>query len=132
MQHVANHSTYHRGQVVTLLRSLGARGRHRHGGLGPGAGRAHRRASPDVRVPAPLDLSREGRLLFAGRALRTFGFGWLSLVLALYLERRGLSAPAIGAVFTATLVEDAVFTVLVAGPRAARRAGGASCSARRS
>ena len=26
LQHVANHSTYHRGQVVTLLRQLGARG----------------------------------------------------------------------------------------------------------
>lgn len=25
LQHVANHSTYHRGQVVTLLRQLGAR-----------------------------------------------------------------------------------------------------------
>jgi uncharacterized damage-inducible protein DinB len=24
MQHVANHSTYHRGQVVTMLRQLGA------------------------------------------------------------------------------------------------------------
>jgi MFS family permease len=59
-------------------------------------------------------LSPEGRLLFAGRALRTFGFGWLSLILALYLERRGFSAAAIGGVFTATLVEDAVFTILVA------------------
>jgi MFS family permease len=64
-------------------------------------------------VRSPLELSFEGRLLFAGRALRTFGFGWLSLILALYLGRRGLSAPAIGAVFTATLVEDAVFTILV-------------------
>ena len=26
VQHVANHSTYHRGQVITLLRILGARG----------------------------------------------------------------------------------------------------------
>jgi uncharacterized damage-inducible protein DinB len=26
VQHVANHSTYHRGQVVTLLRQLGAKG----------------------------------------------------------------------------------------------------------
>jgi MFS family permease len=65
-------------------------------------------------VRSPLDLTPEGRLLFAGRALRTFGFGWLSLILALYLERRGFSAAAIGAVFTATLVEDAVFTILVA------------------
>jgi uncharacterized damage-inducible protein DinB len=24
MQHLANHSTYHRGQVVTMLRQLGA------------------------------------------------------------------------------------------------------------
>ena len=72
-------------------------------------------------MPSPLELSPEGRLLFAGRALRTFGFGWLSLILALYLERRGLSATAIGAVFTGTLVEDAVFTILVAS--LAQRAG---------
>jgi uncharacterized damage-inducible protein DinB len=26
LQHVANHSTYHRGQVVTMLRQLGAKG----------------------------------------------------------------------------------------------------------
>lgn len=65
-------------------------------------------------VRSLLQLSPEGRLLFAGRALRTFGFGWLSLILALHLERRGLSATAIGAVFTGTLVEDAVFTILVA------------------
>jgi MFS family permease len=58
-----------------------------------------------------LSLSREGRLLFAGRALRTFCFGWLSLVLALYLAARGLSPAAIGAVFTATLIEDALLTM---------------------
>jgi len=65
-------------------------------------------------VRSPLNLSPEGRLLFAGRAIRTFAFGWLSLILALYLERRGLSLRAIGAVFTGTLVEDAVFTVVIA------------------
>jgi len=59
-------------------------------------------------------MSFEGRLIFTGRALRTFAFGFLSLVLALNLERRGLSACAIGAVFTATLVEDAVATALIA------------------
>jgi MFS family permease len=58
-------------------------------------------------------LSREGRLLFACRALRTFCFGWLSLALALFLAARGLSAAAIGAVFTATLVEDALLTMAV-------------------
>ncbi|HKC12171.1 MAG TPA: MFS transporter, partial [Vicinamibacteria bacterium] len=61
-----------------------------------------------------LSLSRDGRLVFAGRALRTFSFGYLSVVLALYLAERGLSAAQIGGVFTATLVEDAVLTTLLA------------------
>jgi len=60
-----------------------------------------------------MELSADGRWLFAGRALRTFSFGYLSLVLALYLAARGFSPVAIGAVLTATLVEDAVFTILV-------------------
>jgi MFS family permease len=66
-------------------------------------------------------LTRAGRLLFAARALRTFWFGALSLVLALYLDARGFSPAAIGAVFTATLVEDAVLTALVGA--LARRIG---------
>ena len=62
-----------------------------------------------------MHLTPDGRWLFAGRALRTFSFGYLSLALALYLSARGFSAAAIGGVLTATLVEDAVFTALVAG-----------------
>jgi MFS family permease len=62
-----------------------------------------------------VTLTPDGRWLFAGRALRTFSFGYLSLVLALYLAARGFSAAAIGGLLTATLVEDAVFTVLVSG-----------------
>jgi hypothetical protein len=58
-------------------------------------------------------LSPEGRLVFAGRALRSFAFGWLSVILALYLAGRGLSPTEIGAVFTATMVEDAVLTLLL-------------------
>jgi MFS family permease len=60
-----------------------------------------------------LSLSAEGRLIFAGRALRSFSFGWLSLILALYLQARGLSSLEIGAVFTATMVEDALLTMLL-------------------
>jgi len=60
-----------------------------------------------------LVLSPEGWLLFAAKALRAFGFGWLSVVLAIFLARRGLSSGEIGAVFTATLVEDAVLTMLL-------------------
>ena len=51
--------------------------------------------------------------MFAARALRSFSFGWLSVILALYLASRGLPAAAIGAVFTATMVEDALLTMLL-------------------
>jgi MFS family permease len=64
-------------------------------------------------LPTPLALSPAGRLIFAARALRSFSFGWLSVILALYLDRRGFSAGEIGAVFTATMVEDAVLTMLL-------------------
>ncbi|MCM2254941.1 MAG: MFS transporter [Vicinamibacteria bacterium] len=57
-------------------------------------------------------LSEAGRLIFLGRGLRSFAFGWLSVILALALHRRGLGATAIGAVFTATMVEDALLTLL--------------------
>ena len=38
-----------------------------------------------------MELGRDGRLLFVARAVRAFAFGWLSVVLALYLAKRGLS-----------------------------------------
>jgi len=74
-------------------------------------------SAPGTRSPvppgrgAPVALSEAGRLIFAGRALRSFAFGWLSLILALYLDHRGFGAAAIGAVFTATMVEDALLTM---------------------
>jgi MFS family permease len=68
--------------------------------------------TPRDRVPR-VSLSAAGRLIFVGRALRSFAFGWLSVILALYLDQRGFGAAAIGAVFTATMVEDAVLTMLL-------------------
>ncbi|MFI5184979.1 MAG: MFS transporter, partial [Vicinamibacteria bacterium] len=58
-------------------------------------------------------LNPDGRRLFAARAVRTFAFGWLSVVLALALARLGLSAARIGGIFTATMVEDAVLTIVL-------------------
>jgi len=58
-------------------------------------------------------LSADGRLIFAARALRSFSFGWLSVILALYLDRRGFSSGEIGALLSATMVEDAVLTMLL-------------------
>lgn len=60
-----------------------------------------------------VTLSPEGRLIFLGRALRSFSFGWLSIILALYLSERGLSVGEIGVVFSATMVEDALLTMLL-------------------
>ncbi len=59
-------------------------------------------------------LSTEGRLIFIGRGLRSLAFGWLSVILALYLQERGFSTGAIGLVFTLTLVEDALLTMFLA------------------
>jgi MFS family permease len=69
------------------------------------------RVSDAAASRAPIALTAAGRLLFAARSLRSFGFGWLSVILALYLAERGLSATAIGAMFTATMVEDALLTM---------------------
>jgi len=68
-------------------------------------------------------LTRDGALLFAGRAVRTFSLGALSLTLPLLLKERGLSAAALGAILTATLVEDALLTMAVTAvaPRWGRR-----------
>ncbi len=60
-----------------------------------------------------VTLSEAGRVIFVGRALRSFAFGWLSVILALYLDQRGFGAAAIGAVFTATMVEDAALTMII-------------------
>ena len=51
--------------------------------------------------------------MLAAKAVRTFGFGWLSVILALYLKGRGFSSGEIGGVFTATMVEDALLTMLL-------------------
>ena len=48
-----------------------------------------------------------------GRALRSFSFGWLSVILVLYLQARGLGAAAIGGILTASMVEDALLTMLL-------------------
>jgi len=52
-------------------------------------------------------LTADGRLLFATRLVRLFAYGFLSVVLALYLAEVGLTTTQIGALFTFTLMGDA-------------------------
>jgi MFS family permease len=60
-----------------------------------------------VPASAPLTLSRDGRLLFATRSLRLFGYGLISIVLVLYLAQIGLPDARIGLLLTLTLAGDA-------------------------
>jgi MFS family permease len=57
-----------------------------------------------------LDL--DGRKLLATRALRTFGYGYLAVVLALYLQQLGLGAFQVGVVLTAAVAGSAAMNVL--------------------
>src|SRR5579884_366080 len=75
------------------------------------------------RSPIQGPRSSDGRLLFVTCGVRTFAYGFLSVVLALYLAAFGLSAGAIGGVFTAALGGGAVMTILITSiaDRAGRR-----------
>lgn len=59
------------------------------------------------------ELSRDGWLLFATCAVRSFAYGFLSVVLGLYLDAIGLDTTAIGWIFTAALAGGAVMTVIL-------------------
>ncbi len=60
-------------------------------------------------------LQSDRDLLFATAAVRSFGYGFLSVVLGLHLARVGLSAGEIGGIFTAALAGGAAMTVFLAG-----------------
>ena len=60
-----------------------------------------------------FSLSRNGWLLFATCGVRSFAYGFLSVILALYLDAIGLSTLAIGWVFTAALAGGAAMTVMI-------------------
>lgn len=60
-----------------------------------------------------LPLSRDGRLLFATCGVRSFAYGFLSVVLGVYLDAIGLSTAAIGWIFTAALAGGAVMTIVL-------------------
>jgi MFS family permease len=52
-------------------------------------------------------LTSDSRLLFTTRIVRLFAYGFLSVVLALYLAQVGLTLAQVGTLFTLTLVGDA-------------------------
>ena len=77
-------------------------------------------------------MTPDTRLLFVTRAVRTFAYGLLAVILALFLAARGFSDTEIGFVFTLTLVGDAVLSLgvgAVADRFGRRRVLVASCVA---
>jgi predicted MFS family arabinose efflux permease len=60
-----------------------------------------------------LPLTRDGWLLFATCGVRSFAYGFLSVILGLYLAASGLGTTAIGWIFTAALAGGAVMTIIL-------------------
>jgi len=58
-------------------------------------------------------LNADGRLLFVTRSLRLFAYGFLSVVLVLYVARLGLSETQIGLLLTLTLVGDTFISLWI-------------------
>jgi MFS family permease len=56
-------------------------------------------------------LTTDGHLLFITRIARMFGYGFLSVVLVLYLTQAGLSETQIGLLLTLTLVGDTIISL---------------------
>ena len=69
-------------------------------------------STPVRRRPSWLPaLTADGWLIFLTAGLRMFGYGFLSVILALYLAGLGLDTFAIGVVFTAALAGGAAMTL---------------------
>jgi len=59
------------------------------------------------------ELTPDGRLLFSTRIARLFAYGFLSVVLVLYLAEAGLTEPQIGALLTLTLIGDTLISLWI-------------------
>jgi len=67
----------------------------------------------DSRVIIPFKwLSRDGRLLLAARTLRTFAYGFVSVILAIYLKLIGFNDLYVGLILTVTLLNSVIFTLI--------------------
>jgi MFS family permease len=56
-------------------------------------------------------LSRDGKLLLTVRILRTFGYGFLSVIIAIYLKLLGFDDIQIGLLLGSALVNSVIFTL---------------------
>lgn len=68
-------------------------------------------------------MNRDGKLLLAANIMRMLGFGFLSIILAIYLTSAGYDEISTGVILTATLVSGSFFTLFASmyGDRIGRR-----------
>lgn len=67
----------------------------------------------DTKVIIPFGwLSKDSKLILAARTIRTFAYGFLSVILAIYLKLVGFNELYIGLILTATLVNSVIFTLV--------------------
>lgn len=64
-------------------------------------------------VQALRNLSFDGRLLFGTRIVRLFAYGFLSVILVLYLKQISLDENQIGLLLTATLIGDTLISLWI-------------------
>jgi len=57
-------------------------------------------------------LSKDGKMILSARVARTFAYGFLSIIIGIYLKLTGFSEIQIGIVLSATLVNSVIFTLL--------------------
>ncbi|CAN5540813.1 hypothetical protein BH18THE2_BH18THE2_28610 [soil metagenome] len=57
-------------------------------------------------------LTRDGKLLLAAKIVRAFAYGFLSVILAIYLKLIGFDELLIGLIFTTTLLNSVIFTLI--------------------
>jgi MFS family permease len=57
-------------------------------------------------------LSRDGKLILAARITRTFAYGFLSVILSIYLKLIGYNELLIGLILSFTLVNSVIFTLV--------------------
>ncbi len=66
-----------------------------------------------LKISILRELSSDGKLLFVTRMARLFAYGFLSVVLALYLAQAGLTEGQIGLLLTLTLFGDTLISLFI-------------------
>jgi len=56
-------------------------------------------------------LTRDGKLIISARVIRTFSYGFLSIILAIYLNQVGFNEILIGFILSATLANSIIFNL---------------------